>query len=94
MRHLASGYIRLRAARVHCESSIGDVAGKTRNVDVGALIDSGWLRAHTPLDPADVYLCRPHPFMRRFVREPVDASVPGERIRCEFFGPSDEALAA
>ena len=92
VRRLASGHGRMRVASFYCEPRNGDAPGKTHDVD--GLIDIAWLRSNTPLDQADVYLCGPRPFLRRFVQELAQAGVPGERIHYEFFGPSDEALAA
>lgn len=53
-----------------------------------------WLKQNTPLEHADIYLCGPRPFLRKFVTELADEGVPADRIHYEFFGPNDEALAA
>ncbi|VDS09769.1 Flavohemoprotein [Paracoccus haematequi] len=57
-------------------------------------ITMNWLRANTPLAEADIYLCGPRPFLRHFVTGLREAGVPADRIHYEFFGPSDEQLAA
>ncbi|MDO9712432.1 NO-inducible flavohemoprotein [Paracraurococcus lichenis] len=57
-------------------------------------ITPDWLRAHTPLDRADYYLCGPKPFLRVLVGGLAAAGVPAQRIHYEFFGPADELLAA
>lgn len=57
-------------------------------------ITMDWLQANTPLAQADIYLCGPRPFLRHFVTSLRDAGVPADRIHYEFFGPSDEQLAA
>ena len=53
-----------------------------------------WLQGNTPLAEADVYLCGPRPFLRHFVGSLRDAGIPADRIHYEFFGPTDEQLAA
>ncbi|WP_237182093.1 hypothetical protein [Roseomonas marmotae] len=53
-----------------------------------------WLKANTPVAEADYYLCGPRPFLRLFVEGLTRLGVPAARIRYEFFGPADEALAA
>lgn len=58
------------------------------------LITLDWLKQNTPLDRADIYLCGPRPFLRKFVSELAANGVPSDRIHYEFFGPNDEALAA
>ncbi|GGF77723.1 flavohemoprotein [Paracoccus acridae] len=56
-------------------------------------ITINWLRANTPLDEAEVYLCGPRPFLRHFVGGLKDVGIPADRIHYEFFGPADEELA-
>ncbi len=56
-------------------------------------ITINWLRANTPLDDAEVYLCGPRPFLRHFVGGLKDVGIPADRIHYEFFGPADEHLA-
>ncbi|MDQ1902933.1 NO-inducible flavohemoprotein [Paracoccus sp. WLY502] len=56
-------------------------------------ITINWLRANTPLDDAEVYLCGPRPFLRHFVVGLKDVGIPADRIHYEFFGPADEHLA-
>ncbi|MBK1661836.1 NO-inducible flavohemoprotein [Paracraurococcus ruber] len=57
-------------------------------------ITPDWLRANTPLDRADYFLCGPKPFLRALVGGLAAAGVPATRIHYEFFGPADELLAA
>lgn len=53
-----------------------------------------WLKANTPFDQADFYLCGPRPFLRSFVPGLIGAGVPSAQVHYELFGPTDEALAA
>lgn len=53
-----------------------------------------WLRANTPLQQAEIYLCGPKPFMRDLVTGLLQHGIPADRIHYEIFGPSDEDLAA
>lgn len=53
-----------------------------------------WLRKHTPLSEADIYLCGPKPFLRALVSDLTAAGIAADRIHYEFFGPADEQLAA
>lgn len=69
-----------------------DRAGETHDVD--GFITVGWLAANTPFKDADFYLCGPRPFLRTFVDGLVAAGVPANQVHYEFFGPTDEALAA
>ncbi|HWX48899.1 MAG TPA: NO-inducible flavohemoprotein [Roseomonas sp.] len=57
-------------------------------------ITMDWLRANTPLAEAEYYLCGPRPFLRAFVGGLAQSGVPAGRIHYEFFGPTDELLAA
>jgi nitric oxide dioxygenase len=57
-------------------------------------ITPDWLRANTPLDSADYFLCGPKPFLRSLVGGLAAAGVPAQRIHYEFFGPADDLLAA
>ena len=69
-----------------------DAPGRTHDVD--GFITLAWLKANTPFEDADFYLCGPKPFLRAFVGGLVGAGVAADRIHYEFFGPADEALAA
>ena len=70
----------------------GDRAGESH--DINGFITMDWLKANTPFAEADFYLCGPKPFLRAFVNGLVGAGVPADRVHYEFFGPTDEALAA
>lgn len=91
VRALARGRDNLRVATFYSDPAPGDAPGKTHDED--GLISIDWLRRNTPLERADFYLCGPKPFLRAFVGGLAGAGVPTDRIRYEFFGPADEALA-
>lgn len=57
-------------------------------------VTAEWLAAHTPHTEADYFLCGPRPFLRAVASALRGLGVPTDRIRYEFFGPTDEALAA
>ena len=67
---------------------------KGRDFDETGRISVEWLKANTPFDTAVFYLCGPRPFLRALVGGLHAAGVPAERLRFEFFGPTDELLAA
>jgi len=69
-----------------------DVLGEA--YDEKGRVTGEWLAAHTPLAAADYYLCGPRPFLRALAGELRHHGVPSAQIRYEFFGPTDEALAA
>lgn len=69
-----------------------DVLGQA--YDQKGRVTGEWLAAHTPLAAADYYLCGPRPFLRAVAGELRQHGVPSAQIRYEFFGPTDEALAA
>ena len=68
-------------------------SGADQNANPGR-ITLDWLQGNTPLAEADVYLCGPRPFLRHFVGSLRGAGIPADRIHYEFFGPTDEQLAA
>ncbi|WP_347140443.1 NO-inducible flavohemoprotein [Paracoccus sp. SSK6] len=91
--HALDAQVRLAAARhgnVLVETFYESGADKGANA---GRITINWLRANTPLDNAEVYLCGPRPFLRHFVTGLKDVGIPANRIHYEFFGPADEQLA-
>lgn len=84
---LAAAHGRTQVSTFYAEPAAG---GDHRH----GLIDIDWLRANVPLLAADVYLCGPRPFLRALVPALARAGVAGDRVHYEFFGPSDEQLAA
>lgn len=69
-----------------------DVRGEA--YDETGRVTADWLAAHTPLSAADYYLCGPRPFLRAIAQALRELGVPSGQIRYEFFGPTDEVLAA
>lgn len=92
VRDIAKRHGGIRVATFYSEPSSADVLGETH--DVEGMITSEWLAANTPLRDADIYLCGPRPFLRAVVSDLTRAGVLPQRIHYEFFGPSDELLAA
>jgi nitric oxide dioxygenase len=92
VRALATATPGVTLAAFYAEPEACDVQG--RHFDEQGFITIDWLKAHTPFDRATFYLCGPRPFLRALVKGLREAGVPTERIRFEFFGPTDEALAA
>lgn len=89
---LAAEHGRTRVATFYSEPLPSDALGVTHDVD--GMVDIDWLKANTPFDTADFYLCGPRPFMRALVTGLAAAGVSPDRIKYEFFGPADELLAA
>jgi nitric oxide dioxygenase len=58
------------------------------------LIDEAWIRADTPIDDADYFICGPRPMLRSLITALSMSGLPADRIHYEFFGPADELLAA
>jgi nitric oxide dioxygenase len=65
-----------------------------RDYDRPGLIDESWIRAETPIDHADYFLCGPRPMLRNLITALSMTGLPADRIHYEFFGPADELLAA
>lgn len=87
IRHLARRHGKISVATFYERSDPGSEANE-------GMITLDWLKANTPLEEADVFLCGPKPFLRHFVAALADEGVPANRIHYEFFGPADETLAA
>jgi nitric oxide dioxygenase len=92
VKSLAELHGRIKIANFYSEPREGDAPGETH--DVTGFITTDWLRANTPLDAADIFLCGPRPFLRCLVRDLKSAGVRADRIHFELFGPTDEMLAA
>lgn len=63
---------------------------KGRDFDHAGRIDMAWLKAHTRFAEADIFLCGPRPFMRRFAVGLTRAGVPKRQLHTEFFGPIED----
>jgi nitric oxide dioxygenase len=92
VRALANDHGRVFVTTFYSDPLHEDRAGETHDVDGFITLD--WLKTNTPIALADFYLCGPKPFLRAIVAGLVSAGVPADRIHYEFFGPTDEALAA
>ena len=58
------------------------------------LVTAEWLKANTPVDTANYYLCGPRPFLKALVNGLAQLGVPLARIHYEFFGPTADLQAA
>lgn len=93
--HAFDAHVRILAARQQATSvaTFYDQSSDEAEVHSG-YISFEWLLANTPFKEADFYICGPRPFMRFFVSGLAQAGVSTDRIHYEFFGPTDEVLAA
>jgi nitric oxide dioxygenase len=92
VRQLADGRPNVRTTIFYQHPGAGDAAG--RDFDRDGIIDETWLRAETPINDADYFLCGPRPMLRALITALSMAGLPADRIHYEFFGPADELLAA
>ncbi len=92
IRSLATGHGRVAVTTFYSEPSGSDAVGLSHDHDGFITID--WLRKNTSLFTSDFYLCGPKPFLRSLVNGLLQAGVSGDRIHYEFFGPTDELIAA
>ncbi|MGZ2506049.1 NO-inducible flavohemoprotein [Rhizobium leguminosarum] len=93
--HAFDVHVKILAARQQATSvaTFYDQSSDEAEVHSG-YISFEWLLANTPFMEADFYICGPRPFMRFFVSGLTQAGVSADRIHYEFFGPTDELLAA
>lgn len=82
----------MRVVTFYSDPAPHDQLGRTH--DQEGFISIDWLRSHTPLHQADIYLCGPKLFLRHFIGGLSQAGVAANRIHYEFFGPADELIAA
>lgn len=92
VRSLAQSHARLSVRTFYSEPTAQDAAGYSHDED--GFITGKWLAANTPIETANFYLCGPKPFLRAIVSDLLGLGVSRDRIHYEFFGPTDEALAA
>ena len=78
--------------KVAVPSNAEDAVGLSHDFD--GFITAEWLRKNTPIENAEFYLCGPKPFLRALVPALAREGVSSERVHFEFFGPSDELIAA
>src|SRR5262249_8613209 len=92
VRSLAERHGRISVTTFYSDPQADDVPGVTH--DVTGFVSRDWLERHTPVADADFYLCGPRPFLRAMVVALTEAGVTGDRVHYEFFGPTDELIAA
>lgn len=92
VRAIANTHGRISVATFYSEPAAMDAAGLTHDHD--GFISVEWLKHNTPFATGEFYLCGPKPFLKSLVTGLWMAGVAPERIHFEFFGPSDELLAA
>ncbi|NSY20170.1 NO-inducible flavohemoprotein [Neorhizobium sp. AL 9.2.2] len=92
VRSIAKSHGRIAVSTFYSDPGALDVAGQSH--DYNGFINIDWLRNHTPFVDADFYLCGPKPFLRSLINGLWEAGIEPCRIHFEFFGPSDELLAA
>jgi len=92
VRSIAKTHGRISVATFYSEPAPTDAAGLTHDYD--GFISVEWLKHNTPFEDGDFYLCGPKPFLKSLVTGLWMAGVKAERIHFEFFGPSDDLLAA
>lgn len=88
VRRIALSSARISNSVFYSRPSVGDVEGQ--HYDRAGRIDMAWLSANTPLLDADVFLCGPRPFMRRFAVGLTKAGLPRRQLHTEFFGPVED----
>lgn len=82
----------IHSAFFYADPADDDVRGASYDEEGFITID--WLKANTPFSQAVFYLCGPRPFLRTLVAGLLAEGVDPARVRFEFFGPTDELLAA
>lgn len=92
VRAIAKRHGRISVATFYSEPAPADFAGHTHDYD--GFISVDWLKHNTPFGEGDFYVCGPKPFLKSLVTGLWTAGVGADRIHFEFFGPSDELLAA
>lgn len=91
VRDLAGTRDTISSITFYSEPGPDDVLGASH--DHAGLISVDWLKAHTPFDVADFYLCGPRPFLHALVHGLRGAGVPSDRLHFETFGPADSSLS-
>ena len=89
------GHLALRASNVHLSSFYSQPLAEDRagaDFDVEGLISVEWLAHNTPIDRATIYLCGPKPFLRTLIGGLMREGVSADRLRYEFFGPTEDLL--
>ncbi|MBD9508109.1 NO-inducible flavohemoprotein [Ensifer sp. ENS07] len=92
VRKLASTHGKTKISSFYSAPGSKDAVGLSHDFD--GYITGEWLRKNTPIGQAEFYLCGPKPFLRSLVPALAKEGVSSDRVHYEFFGPSDELLAA
>lgn len=92
VRSVGQAHGKIRIATFYSEPNPSDMLGQTH--DVEGMVTADWLAENTPLHDADIYLCGPRPFLGSLVSGLTKAGVAADRIHYEFFGPTEELIAA
>lgn len=92
VRQIAKQHGKMSVMTFYSNPTTQDVCGQTHDQD--GYISPEWLSANTPFHNADFYLCGPKPFLRIMVNELAARGIETDRIHYEFFGPTDENIAA
>ena len=92
VRQIAKQHGKMSVMTFYSDPTNDDVCGKTHDQD--GYISPDWLSANTPFHTADFFLCGPKPFLRTMVNALAQRGVETNRIHYEFFGPTDENIAA
>lgn len=82
----------LRSTTFYLEPGDSDQLGEDYHQP--GLVTAEWLKANTPIDTANYYLCGPRPFLKSLVNGLAQLGVPLARIHYEFFGPTADLQAA
>jgi nitric oxide dioxygenase len=88
VRRIALSNARISQSVFYSRPSPYDVEGE--HYDRAGRIDMAWLTENTPLLEADIFLCGPRPFMRRFAVGLTKAGLPRRQLHTEFFGPVED----
>lgn len=92
VRRLADAHGKIKISSFYSAPTAEDAVGLSHDFD--GFITAEWLRKNTPIEDAEFYLCGPKPFLRALVPALAREGVSRERVHFEFFGPSDELIAA
>jgi nitric oxide dioxygenase len=90
VRDLASRASNVHLTTFYTQPLAGDRAGA--DFDVEGFISAEWLARNTPIDRATIYLCGPKPFLRTLIQGLMREGVSADRLRYEFFGPTEDLL--
>lgn len=92
VRQIAKQHGKMSVMTFYSDPTSQDVCGQTHDQD--GYISPEWLSDNTPFHNADFYLCGPKPFLRIMVNALAARGIETDRIHYEFFGPTDENIAA